>query len=148
MHQTKPDSLIFVMAYLLILSLSAFFGGATILGTAFPAVQQMGTGEMPIFITGVAPIVLSVLFALSGWLLWRLQPAGRALTIMLAVLMIIISGGSLPVLLLVGLEGIALYPPLITAIVILASSIAVIAVLMQPPVRHVFVGKSKNDAAQ
>jgi hypothetical protein len=67
-------------------------------------------------------------------MLWRLKSAGRVLAIVLAVLMTVISGGSLPVLFLVGLEGIALYPPLITALLILASSLAVIAKLMRLPV--------------
>jgi hypothetical protein len=134
MHQTKPDGLIFVLAYLFILSLSAFFGGAILLGTAYPAVQQMGMGELPVLISGIAPLFLGILLSLSGWMLWRLKSAGRVLAIVLAVLMTVISGGSLPVLFLVGLEGIALYPPLITALLILASSLAVIAKLMRLPV--------------
>lgn len=145
MSHNRPDSLIFVLAYLFILSLGAFFGSATILGTALPAVQQISMGEIPVLITGIAPLFLGVLFALSAWLLWRLQPAGRALTIILAVLMAVISGGSLPVLILVGLEGIALYPPLVSALLILVSSLAVILILMRRPVRHMFFAKSKYD---
>ena len=139
----RPDSLIFVLAYLFILSLGAFYGGATILATTYPAARQMGAGEMVMLITGVAPLILGVLFVLSGWLLWQLQPAGRALTIMLAALMVVISGGSIPVLLIEELGGVALYVPLMTAVLLLASSLAVIAALMQPPVRHVFSAKSK-----
>lgn len=146
MSQPSPDSIIFVLAYLFILSLGAFYGGATILGTTYPAAQQMGMGEMLMLITGIAPLILGVLFVLSGWLLWGLQPAGRALTIMLAVLMVVISGGSIPMLLIEELSGVALYVPLMTTVLLLTSSLVVIATLMQPPVRHVSNAKSKTDA--
>lgn len=55
MHRIKPDSLIFVLAYLFILSLGAFYGSATILGTTYPAAQQIGMGEMLMLIRAAHP---------------------------------------------------------------------------------------------
>lgn len=48
-------------------------------------------------------------------------------------------------LLIEELGGVALYVPLMMAVLLLASSLAVIITLMQPPVRHVFIAKSNID---
>ena len=123
---TRPEVNLFLMAYLSLLGLGGLFGGLLVFVTAIPAIQEMG----PFFgrsvaimaVLGIFALLLAALAAVAMIGLWRETGAGRALTMILTIWMLAVSGISVPVLLLVGLDGIALSVPLITAVFLFISS--------------------------
>lgn len=136
-----PDGIVFVMAYLLILSLSAFFGGVTIMSNIVPAAFQMGMGQVMALFIGIAPLVLGVLLVWSAWLLWKLRPFGRALALILASLMALIGGLSIPVLWIEEVGDSYLWFSLGGAVLLLVTSVLVIRYLTKESVRHLFFAK-------
>jgi hypothetical protein len=87
---------------------------------------------------GIFSLLLAIVAGFAMTRLWQGKAAGRAIAIMLTTGLAVISGLSVPVLLLVGLEGIALYVPLLTAVVLCSASSGVLWSLKQSPILSYF----------
>ena len=122
----RPDIIIFVMAYLSLLGLGALFGSLIVFFTIIPAILENGPsnliGVVVMALLGIFSLLLvvPVIFAMMG--LWRGTAAGRVISMILTLLAASVSALSIPVLLLVGIWGIALYVPLLTAVFLLVVS--------------------------
>lgn len=116
----RPNVVLFLMSYLSLLGLGGLFGGLIVFVTIIPAIQEMGPffgrGVVIMALLGIFALLLAVLAAAAMMGLWRGTGAGRVLTMILTVGALSVSGLSVPVLLLVGLDGIALSVPLATAV--------------------------------
>lgn len=132
----KPNAILFLMAYLSFLALGGLFGGLIVFITIIPAIQEMGPffgrSTAVVALLGIFSLLLVVFAAVAMRGLWRGTGAGRATTMILTVWTALISGLSVPMLLLIGLEGIALYVPLITAVFLFISSSGVLWGLTRP----------------
>jgi hypothetical protein len=130
-HINRPDIIVFLMAYLCLLSLGGITGGVIVLVIIIPTIQAMGlafggsTSMMMAVLGTLSLLVAGVgLWALIG--LWRGQANGRSVTMILATMMAVAAGLAVPILLLVGLEGIALFVPLATAVALFIASSSVV----------------------
>jgi hypothetical protein len=131
----RPDIIVFLMAYLCLLSLGGITGGVIVFVIIIPTIQAMGLafggstaimaalGTLSLLVAGVG------LWALIG--LWRGQANGRSVTMILATMMAVVAGLAVPILLLVGLEGIALFVPLATAVALFIASSSVVWFIQQ-----------------
>lgn len=128
-----PNGIVLVIAYLCILSTSSFFGGLTILTTVFPAAVDMQLGVGMMLVMGIAPIILGGFFAWSAWYIWRLNPHGRILAIILACLMALVGLFGSMMFLDEWAEGFNSLS-LTFATLLLVSSIAVVLYLMKAPI--------------
>lgn len=130
----KPNALVFVIAYLSIMALGALSGGLVVFIMIIPAIQAMGpffhSSVVMMAMLGVFSLLLAILatWAIIG--LWRQKEAGRVIAMILTTGAALVSGLSIPLLLLVGIEGISLYVPLGTAVTLFIASSGVLWSLM------------------
>jgi hypothetical protein len=140
--KSRPDTIIFVMAYLSLLCLGGLFGALFVFITIIPNILEIGPyfygGVYTMALLGIFSLLLAIVAGFAMTRLWQGKAAGRAITIMLTTGLAVISGLSVPVLLLVGLEGIALYVPLLTAVVLCSASSGVLWSLKQSPILSYF----------
>jgi len=134
----RPEPNIFVIAYLAMLGLGALLGTIIVFFLIIPAIQDLNVSvqEFRASVVVIAPLgVLSLLMAVVAFIamigLWQGNSRGRLLAKVLTVLLAGISILSVPVLLMVGLSGIALYVPLFTAVVLTVASIGALMALNQ-----------------
>lgn len=124
--KNRPDVVVFVMAYLSLLGLGALSGGLIVFIMIIPAIWMMGpffhSSVVMMTLLGVFSLLVVILVALAMIGLWRRKEAGRVITMVLTAVGAMVSGLSIPLLLLVGLEGIALYAPLGTAVSLFVTS--------------------------
>jgi hypothetical protein len=143
-----PDGLMLVMAYFLMLALGAFFGGLTILVTALPATLGMGSfftgAAVTLAALGILPLVMGAAMVTCIVGLWRMRRAARSLAILLAGLLTFIALGSMPVLIMEEWGDTDLLIPLITAAVLLITSVTVIWYLRQDEIHLLFSHKQKH----
>jgi len=138
----RPDMIVFLMAYVCLLSFGGIAGGMIVFAIIIPAVQAMGLafgggtaimtvlGTLSLLVAGVG------LWALIG--LWRGQANGRSVTMILATMMAVAAGLAVPVLLSVGLWGIALFVPLVTAATLFITSSGTLWSLTRPSILNYF----------
>lgn len=138
----RPDMIVFLMAYLCLLSWGGIVGGVIVFVIIIPAVQAMGLafgggtaimtvlGTLSLLVAGVG------LWALRG--VWRGKANGRSVTMILAAMMAVAAGLAVPVLLSVGLWGIALYVPLVTAVTLFIASSGTLWSLTRPSILNYF----------
>lgn len=140
--KSRPDTIIFVMAYLSLLCLGGLFGALFVFVTIIPNILELGPffyrGVYMMALLGILSLLLAVVAGFALTRLWQGKAAGRAITITLTTVLAVISGLSVPVLLLVGLEGIALYVPLLTAVVLCVASSGVLRLLRQSSILAYF----------
>ncbi len=142
--KNKPDMIIFVMAYLGLLSLGALFGGLMVFGLIIPAMRDLGSSfqlgsslQGGVVIMGLLGILALLVAVVAGWAmmgLWQGKAAGRAVALILTVMMLLVSAFSIPMLLLVGMGGIALVVPLATAVFLLLTGSSVLWGLTRPSI--------------
>lgn len=140
--KNRPDSILFVLAYLIFVALGGLLGALVVFAIVLPEIQNLGTAEGAAAVTMVGLGALSLLvtvaalFAAQG--LWRGQAAGRASTVILAAILVLVCVLAIPTLLLVGIAGIALVVPLASALVLLITSGAVLMATMRPSTKEYF----------
>lgn len=141
-HKQRLDQIIFVMAYLGLLSLGAFLGGLLVFVVIIPAIRDLGSafysGAGLMALLGILALLIGVvaIWAMVG--LWQGKALGRAITLMLTAIIVLASALAIPTLLLVGLEGIALYVPVSTAVFLLLTGSGVLWELTRPSARSYF----------
>jgi hypothetical protein len=134
--KNKPDTMIFVMAFLSLLSLGGVFGGLLIFTVIIPAILDLGSfaysavGMM--ILLGILTLLVAVVAAWAMIGLWQGKTMGRALAQILTAIIVLVAALSIPILLLVGLQGIALGVPLATAVFLLVTGSGVLWALKQP----------------
>jgi hypothetical protein len=134
--KNKPDTMIFVMAFLSLLSLGGVFGGLLVFTVIIPAILELGSfarsGAIVMFLLGILTLLVAVvaLWAMIG--LWQGKAIGRDLTLILTATIVLVAALSIPILLLVGLRGIALAVPLVTAVFLLVTGSGVLWALKRP----------------
>lgn len=92
--QERPDGILLVIAYFVLLGVGFVLGGITLLVTAVPQAWQMARSDS-FFFGGLATLLLMTvaLLLLGGWLLftarnlWRARAGGRATAVVLAALL-------------------------------------------------------------
>jgi hypothetical protein len=133
------DTMVWVQAYLCLLSLGGAAGGMLVFVTIIPTVQAMGLdGASVMAIPGTLSLFIAGWAGLALWGLGKGTSHGYSLTLILTTLMALVSGLSLPILLLVGLQGIALNVPLATTAALFIASGCALWVLKQSP-NHIVV---------
>lgn len=141
-HKHRPDQIIFVMTYLGLLSLGALLGGLLVFVVIIPAIRDLGsafrigTGLMALL--GILALLTGIVAVWAMIGLWQGKALGRALTLMLTAVLVMASALAIPILLLVGLEGIALYVPVTTAVFLLLTGGGVLWSLTRPSTRTYF----------
>lgn len=142
--KNKPDMIIFVMAYLGLLGLGALFSGLIVFGLIIPAMYDLGSSfqlgsslQGGVVVMGLLGILALLVAVVAGWAmigLWQGKAAARAMALFLTAMMLVVSAFSIPMLLLVGMEGIALVVPLATAVFLLITGSSVCWGLTRPSI--------------
>jgi hypothetical protein len=137
--KNKPDRMIFVMAFLSLLSLGGLFGGLLIFTVIIPATLDLGlfghsdVGVMAVL--GILALLVAVVSVVAVWAmigLWQEKTIGRVLTRILTATIVLVAVLSIPILPLVGLRGIALAVPLVTVVFLLVTGSGVLWTLKRP----------------
>ncbi len=141
--KNKPDTMIFVMAFLSLLSLGGLFGGLVIFTVVIPAILDLrlfGYTEVGVMVLlGLLALLVAVVAVVAVWAmigLWQEKAIGRVLTLILTATIVLIATLSIPILPLVGLRGIALTVPLVTAVFLLVTGSGVLWALKRPLTPH------------
>jgi hypothetical protein len=137
--KNKPDRMIFVMAFLSLLSLGGLFGGLLIFITIIPAIRDFGSfGHSKVgvmVLLGILALLVAVVAVVAVWAmigLWQEREIGRVLTRILTATIVLVAVLSIPILPLVGLRGIALAVPLVTVVFLLVTGSGVLWTLKRP----------------
>ena len=132
----RPNVILFLLSYLSLLGLGGLFGGLIVFVTVIPDIHEMGpffsSSVVMMAFLGIFALLLVILVAAAMLGLWRGKRAGRVITMILTVWALAVSGLSAPVLLLVGLDGIALSVPLVTAVFLFITSSGALWGLTRP----------------
>jgi hypothetical protein len=141
--KNRPDTIIFVMAFLSLLSLGGLFGGLLIFTVIIPAILDLrlfGYTEVGVMVVlGTLALLVAVVAVVAVWAmigLWQGRAIGRVLTLLLTATIVLVAALSIPILPLVGLRGIALTVPLVTAVFLLVTGSGVLWALKRPLAPH------------
>lgn len=141
--KNRPDTMIFVMAFLSLLSLGGLFGGLLIFTVIIPAILDVGlfgyTEVGVMVLLGILALLVAVVAVVAVWAmigLWQEKAIGRVLTLILTATIVLVAVLSMPILPLVGLRGIALAVPLVTAVFLLITGSGVLWALKRPLTPH------------
>ncbi|HRQ39814.1 MAG TPA: hypothetical protein PLD25_18055 [Chloroflexota bacterium] len=134
--KNRPDMIILAMTWLSLFCLGGLFGGLLTFVVIIPAIFDMGLSSRSsvgvMNLLGVLALLVAVVAAWAMLGLWQGKAHGRALTLMLTTITVLVSALSIPVLLLLGLQGIALFVPLLTAVFLLVAGSGVLWGLTRP----------------
>jgi hypothetical protein len=134
--KNRPDMIILVMAYLGLLSLGALSGGLMVFMVIIPAMRNLGAvsgGAVQLIrLPGVLALLMAVFAAWAMIGLWQGKAAGRAGALILTTMVVLAAALSIPILLFVGLQGVALWTPLLTAVFLLITGSGVLWGLTRP----------------
>lgn len=142
----KPDGVLLVIAYFVILGIGFVMGGVTLLVTAVPRSLEMVRGDS-FFFGGFATLVMMTIACLvfGSWILlvtrslWRVKPGGRATAVVLAALITVMSLLSIPSFFFAfGNDRTELFAALGMALTVGAGSTAALWYLMRPQVKRFF----------
>jgi hypothetical protein len=138
--KNRPDTMIFVMTFLSLLSLGGLFGGLLIFTVIIPAILDLGSfahsGTGVMVLLGILTLLVAVVAVWAMIGLWQGKAIGRVLTLILTGIIVLVAALSIPILLLVGLRGIALTVPLVTAVFLLVTGSGVLWALKRPLTSH------------